>query len=198
MRSLKTAYFLQAFTLIGLAGFHRLYQGKIFTGILWLFTWGLCGVGSIYDAVTMARQLRDRDEEETGMVLDVRDYWARLADEVHDPHLSERIRRRHDLDGGYQSEYRDRLTGRAGSYVGDQAAESLEHAALRLAKSNGGYATPAQLALEANVSADQAKALLDSLCAKGMADIRIRKNGVVAYVFLDFLRPDVERDFETI
>jgi TM2 domain-containing membrane protein YozV len=205
MRSLKTAYFLQAFTLIGFAGLHRLYMGKVGTGILWFCTWGLFGVGSVYDAVTMARQLRDKDEEDTGMLLDERDYWARLSDDVRDSHLRERIRRRHDLDEGYYADFRSRLADQSGryrqpaaGYTGGSRPETLEHAALRLAQANGGYITPAQLALEANVAADEAKNLLDSLCSKGMADIRIRKNGVVAYVFLDFLRPEVEREFESL
>ena len=30
---------------LGVLGIHRLYLGKIFTGLLWLFTGGLCGIG---------------------------------------------------------------------------------------------------------------------------------------------------------
>jgi TM2 domain-containing membrane protein YozV len=35
----------------GIAGLHRLYVGKIGTGLLWLFTHGLFGIGQIYDFV---------------------------------------------------------------------------------------------------------------------------------------------------
>ena len=197
MRSLKTAYALMIPAFFGVAGLQRFYMGKIGTGILWLCTWGLCGVGTIYDAVTMARQLRDKDEEDTGQILDVRDYWARLSDDIPDTHLRQRIRNRYDLDSGYDAEWRDRVTATRDDRRFGQS-ESIEHAALRLAKDNGGYTTPAQLALEANVDADRAKAELDQLCAKGLADIRIRSHGVVAYVFADFLRPEVDREFETL
>ncbi len=162
MRSVKTAYWLWAISFLGVAGIHRLYMGKIPTGILWICTWGLFGIGTMYDAATMSRQIREKDEAD-GFVASDRDYWREPA-----------------------------LSPPPTAYY---PAESLEHIALRLAQQNGGFTTPAQLALQANVGADQAKAQLDDLCAKGMADIRIRHNGVVAYVFLDFLQPEIESEF---
>lgn len=42
---------------IGLFGAHRMYMGKWATGILWLFTAGLCGIGYLYDLWTLNDQL---------------------------------------------------------------------------------------------------------------------------------------------
>jgi hypothetical protein len=39
---------------LGVAGVHRFYVGKTGTGILWLLTGGLVGVGAIYDLVMIA------------------------------------------------------------------------------------------------------------------------------------------------
>jgi len=36
---------------LGMLGVHRFYVGKIGTGILWLFTGGLLGIGIIYDLI---------------------------------------------------------------------------------------------------------------------------------------------------
>ena len=36
---------------LGTLGVHRFYEGKIGTGILWLCTLGLCGIGWIVDIV---------------------------------------------------------------------------------------------------------------------------------------------------
>lgn len=36
---------------LGMFGAHRFYAGKIGTGVLYLFTLGICGVGWIYDIV---------------------------------------------------------------------------------------------------------------------------------------------------
>lgn len=53
------AYGLWAGWLFGFAGLHRLYLGKYGTGFLWLFTWGLLGLGQLYDLVTLRRQVRE-------------------------------------------------------------------------------------------------------------------------------------------
>jgi TM2 domain-containing membrane protein YozV len=42
---------------LGFFGVHRLYMGKIWTGILYLLTFGLCGLGYIYDMWTLNDQV---------------------------------------------------------------------------------------------------------------------------------------------
>ncbi len=49
MNKVGTAYILWLGCLLQLHGLHRLYNGKIFTGLLWLTTFGLFGVGQIVD-----------------------------------------------------------------------------------------------------------------------------------------------------
>lgn len=49
MRSTLAAYLLWLLCLVGLCGIHRLYAGKLFTGLLWLFTLGLFYVGQFID-----------------------------------------------------------------------------------------------------------------------------------------------------
>ncbi|HKJ84711.1 MAG TPA: TM2 domain-containing protein, partial [Spirochaetia bacterium] len=56
MYSTKTAYLLWLASFFGVSGLHRLYMGKIGTGILFLMTWGLGGLGTIYDGITMPDQ----------------------------------------------------------------------------------------------------------------------------------------------
>ena len=53
------AYLLWLFSGCGALGFHRFYLGKVGTGILWFFTGGLCGLGCVFDAITLPRQVQE-------------------------------------------------------------------------------------------------------------------------------------------
>ena len=53
------AWILQTF--FGVLGLHRLYIGKIVTGLLWLLTVGLFGIGWLYDFCTLNEQISVRN-----------------------------------------------------------------------------------------------------------------------------------------
>ncbi|NCN28166.1 TM2 domain-containing protein [bacterium] len=51
-------------TFLGVFGVHRFYMGKIFTGILYLITGGLVGMGVLYDYWTLNQQISDIQSQE--------------------------------------------------------------------------------------------------------------------------------------
>ena len=53
MNNVGISYILWAGIFFGLGGLHRLYNGKIFSGLLWLFTGGLLGIGQLIDLFFM-------------------------------------------------------------------------------------------------------------------------------------------------
>lgn len=55
----SVAWILQTF--LGLFGIHRFYLGKIGTGLIWLFSGGLLGIGYLYDYCTLNRQVDERN-----------------------------------------------------------------------------------------------------------------------------------------
>ena len=169
MYSTRVAYLLWLGTFLGFSGLHRLYMGKVGTGILWLLTWGLGGIGTLYDAVTMPQQIRE----------------ARLQRRV-----------RWALEGGGYDE--DDFPFRAGRVLPAAAGskESPEHVILRVAKANHGIASPAEVALEGQISTDEARENLDALVNKGICEVRVKKSGGVTYAFPDFLDTTGETDLE--
>ncbi|OYP38563.1 hypothetical protein CGZ80_01995 [Rhodopirellula sp. MGV] len=45
------------FTFLGVFGVHRIYMGKVFSGVLYLLTGGLLGIGVVYDLLTLNSQI---------------------------------------------------------------------------------------------------------------------------------------------
>ena len=53
----SVAWLLHLF--LGIFGVHRFYMGKIVTGVIYLLTGGLFGIGYIYDTVTLNEQIEE-------------------------------------------------------------------------------------------------------------------------------------------
>jgi TM2 domain-containing membrane protein YozV len=164
---LSIAYLLWLVSGCGVLGFHRFYLGRIGTGLLWLFTGGLFGLGALFDLFYIPTMVRDEN-----LKLGYRDALGRQPFEPRN------------------------VTPPAGGSGGTDRKESLERIILRTAKANRGVVTPAEIALSADIPLDRGKAALEKLVGQGYADLRVRKNGQLAYVFPEFLTD--EEQFEAM
>lgn len=63
MRSGWAAYLTWALCFVGFCGLHRFYLGRPWTGLLWLLTFGLLGIGQIVDLVLIPGMLREDKTE---------------------------------------------------------------------------------------------------------------------------------------
>jgi len=64
LRSVGVGYGLWALWLLGLAGIHRFYAGKYITGVIWLLTWGVFGIGQIIDLFLMSGMIENANRRE--------------------------------------------------------------------------------------------------------------------------------------
>jgi TM2 domain-containing membrane protein YozV len=48
-KSVSTSFWLWLLCIFGFCGVHRFYLGFVWTGLLWLFTFGLLGIGQLID-----------------------------------------------------------------------------------------------------------------------------------------------------
>ena len=57
MKSKGVAYVLWLISCFGWLGFHRFYIGKIGTGLIWIFTGGVFGLGALIDLFSLGGQV---------------------------------------------------------------------------------------------------------------------------------------------
>ncbi len=61
MNRLERSYLLWLGFIFFLAGLHRIHNGKVFTGLVWLFTWGLFGFGQFIDLLLIPNMVQEYD-----------------------------------------------------------------------------------------------------------------------------------------
>lgn len=69
----------------------------------------------------------------------------------------------------------------------EQAAEN-ERSVLRIARDRAGRVTPSMVALDCEMSVEEAERVLDDLAKKGHASMRVREDGRIEYEFAEFFR----------
>lgn len=60
----NVAWLMHSLFLLGILGLHRFYLGKWITGVLWLLTGGLFGIGFIYDWFTLNAQVDEANRRD--------------------------------------------------------------------------------------------------------------------------------------
>ena len=175
MYSTAVAYLLWLVSGFGALGLHRFYLGKPLSGILYIFTGGLFMLGSFYDFFTLPGQVEEAN---------LRHDYRRLMEKER--------REKMDYDAPpARNRFREEFRREAGK-------DSPEKVILKTAKKNNGVATPAEVALEGDISLDDAKLQLDSLASRGHAEVKITRAGLMVYVFPEFVTDPSRLDLEDL
>ena len=61
-RDVGMAYLLWLPSWVGFCGLHRFYAGRWISGLVWFFTFGLCGFGQLIDLIFIPRMIEDINE----------------------------------------------------------------------------------------------------------------------------------------
>jgi len=157
-------YGLWCLWLFGLAGVHRIYMGKYGSGILYLLTWGLFGIGQFVDLFRMKGLIKDANVREGYLP------HPRLA---HRPHQSQAMPVASNPPGSLPP-------GRV----------NVQQTLLRAAQSNGGALTVTQGVVTTGLTFEQVEEVLREMVAKGYVDVDNAPNsGVVVYRFPELAGP---------
>ena len=159
MYSVAVSYVLGALSFVPpFNGLLRFYLGKPATGVLYTMTAGFCWIGNIVDIAKVPMLVEE----------------ANLAYERRKGRRDQRIEDAH------------RPIARIQAQEAAPRNETVEKVILRLAKQNQGVTTLSEVALEADISLDEAKSSLDALVSRGFAEMRVKESGTIAYSFPDF------------
>lgn len=173
------SYLFWLISFAGVAGLHRFYLGKPVSGLVYLVTWGVFGVGTILDGIRMpALVRRARLERRIEQLLD------------HDG----------DADGDADA------NGAVRTFVPSTGLRrsrrprrpGVEHTILTHAMERHGLVTPSRVALAAEIPPEKAREHLERLVVQGFANPVVSRDGAMIYVFPEFLDDQGRRELNTI
>lgn len=153
----SSAYFLWLACFLQLHGLHRLYNGKVFTGLLWLCTFGLLGVGQLVDLVLIPNMV-----DEYNIKLRAKLGVSEVGVPLYEPVV-------------------------ATSFVSPKQMRSqLMVKLLKAAESRGGTLSVTQAVMETGASFGEVEATLKEMLKTGYIAIDNHPDtGVVIYRFLE-------------
>lgn len=184
MKSSGIAFLLWCAWIFGFGGIHRFYLGKYGTGFLYLFTWGLFGIGQVIDLFRL-----------NGMVEHENLKWQiRQGPTVNIQEHTDYAAPAHSSD---QASYRE-------SESDLNPAKTLETTILKLARKFQGRLTPLELAANSSLSLEEADKSLEDFVRKGYANMIVTDVGNIVYEFPGFLqfdsssRRELRDDYDTL
>jgi TM2 domain-containing membrane protein YozV len=154
MKRMVISYILWIFSFFGVAGLHRFYLGRPISGLIYLFTAGLLGIGTFVDAFLIPFMAVDRAGQNEGAF--------RKPTGQENP--------------GQQ-------TGKGNIHTGAAEQTVIANAIVKIASRHKGEVLPGDLAIEAGISLELAKQSLENCVQRGECRLERRRTGAPVYYF---------------
>ncbi|MEN9223765.1 MAG: TM2 domain-containing protein [Thermostichus sp. BF3_bins_97] len=162
-KSTGAAYALWLLGLFGACGIHRLYAGKTGTGILWLLTFGLLGIGQLIDLFLIPGMVEDYNFKQAVLLGQ--------GSQLPQPMLAPSTQ-----------------TTPASFPQGPLKGQALMREILRLAQQRQGILTLSEIVIDLPADFDEIEKALQELSRRGMATPENNLiTGAVEYQFVHLL-----------
>ena len=192
--STPLSYILLLPSFFGLSGIHRLYMGKIGTGILYFLTLGLFGFGTLYDLFTIPKQIDDMKARARMMKLIKSQSRKNTSNSQYIKNDMDKIKDILSSSLESVSSVLKNKNSQNNNFYPDD--DNLDRLVLNIAKKNGGVITIPEFTVQTNISIENAKKCLENMSVKGFIEMGVSKMGQIVYFVPDFLTEEKRKDLE--
>ncbi len=163
MHNVRTTYLLWLFVLLGMGGVHRIYNRKFASGILWLLTGGLFGIGQLIDLILIPDMVEEYNVR-AQMRLGISPYGVPL----------------------YRAQVQEVVKEKPPAEPPKPTPEQIMLRLLKAAQLRGGKLSVTQAVLDTELSFQEVENTLKAMMKTGYVAIaNDPKTGVVVYDFLE-------------